>query len=535
MEEHLTRIEARLASIERRLACLEGRTADPHAPLPLPGGEETATLAVPNVPVYDLARHVSLSPLVMAGAYLLRALTADGYWPAGWGVFAGLAYAALWLWLADRDAARGRGTSAAFHAACASLVIFPLLWESRVRLGATTDGSVALLWCVGVAAVFAVAYRARSAAILASLVLLAAPVGVLLVPATSAAATVSASLLVMALAARTVPWPATAGWLLWIPLLMVDGLALLLSFAATTPHVSEWLSAPRVAAAQWLVFLGTIALSARERSGGRTASAVSVLQDGLALVLVAMGVLLPWPETEARLAAAGLALAGATVAVRGGPTSAAGRAGLQALTLAAILVGSGLALSGSARLSFWGLLMLVTAMFAGHRATVHAAAVFGAALAWFAGLLPGASAVAWPATVLATVVLGVCAVALTAREETNGTRFVASTVLIVLALAGSSACMAAAARAALPPIAADIVRVPLPMVAALALAGIHRALAARQVWVAAVAAMAGVGLKVLVVDVLAGSPPHQFAGLATLGVALLGATRWLPPRVESRP
>ena len=534
MDEHLSQIEARLAALERRLACLEERTAEPHAPLP-PADTHEAAVAVPNVSAYDLARRVSLALLVMAGAYLLRALTAGGYWPAGWGVLAGLAYAALWLALADREAGRGRETGAAFHAACACIVIFPLLWESRVRLGATTDASVALLWCVGVAAVFAVAYRSRSAAILASLVLLAAPAGVLLVTATSAAPTMAVALLTMALAARAVPWAGTAGWLLWIPLLMVDGLALLLSFAATTPHVPDWLSAPRVTAAQWLVFVGSIAVSARERWLGRPPSAMSAFQDGLALILVAMGLLLPWPETEARLVAAGLALAGAAVAARRRPTSTAGRAGIEALALAAIVVGGGLALSGAARLCLWGVLTIVTAMRARHHATAHAAAVFGAALAWFAGLLPGAPAVAWPVTVLATVALSVCAVALTMREETNATRFVASTVLVVLALAGSSACMATGARVVLPPIAVDVVRVPLPMLAALALAGVHRALAARQVWIAAAAAMAGVGLKVLVVDVLTGSPPRQFAGLATLGVALFGATRWLPPRVESRP
>jgi hypothetical protein len=73
------------------------------------------------------------------------------------GVFAGVVYAAVWIFIADHAARRGRSRVALFHAATASAVAFPLVWETTVRFhfvspafGATVAAFMGLV-LVGVA------------------------------------------------------------------------------------------------------------------------------------------------------------------------------------------------------------------------------------------------------------------------------------------------------------------------------------------------------------------------------------------------
>ena len=67
--------------------------------------------------------------LVMAGAYLARALTEVGLVPLAAGVALGLAYAVAWQALAAREAAV-RVASASFHSMASGLIAFPLIWET---------------------------------------------------------------------------------------------------------------------------------------------------------------------------------------------------------------------------------------------------------------------------------------------------------------------------------------------------------------------------------------------------------------------
>ncbi len=73
------------------------------------------------------------SILILAGAYVIRALTENGVLPHVGGVIAGVVYAAVWIFIADRAARKGRSRVALFHAATASSVAFPLVWETTVR------------------------------------------------------------------------------------------------------------------------------------------------------------------------------------------------------------------------------------------------------------------------------------------------------------------------------------------------------------------------------------------------------------------
>ena len=81
--------------------------------------------------------------LVLAGAYVARALTDGRVVPAGVGVALGLAYAVFWQLRADREARAGRRESAVFHALASSLIAFPLaLGDDRALRAARAEGGV---------------------------------------------------------------------------------------------------------------------------------------------------------------------------------------------------------------------------------------------------------------------------------------------------------------------------------------------------------------------------------------------------------
>jgi len=73
------------------------------------------------------------SLVVLAGAFLVRAVTEAGAVPAGAGIALGLAYAVVWIVLADRATGAGNHASAAFHGLASAAIAFPLLFEATAR------------------------------------------------------------------------------------------------------------------------------------------------------------------------------------------------------------------------------------------------------------------------------------------------------------------------------------------------------------------------------------------------------------------
>jgi hypothetical protein len=124
------RLEARVRRLEGAGEPAHERAGAAPAPPDTPGAADPAT-AVPQ-------RTIALAGwtlLVVAGAYVARALTDARVVPAAAGVGLGLAYAVFWLAQADREAGRERRDSASFHAVAACLIAFPLLWEATSRFG----------------------------------------------------------------------------------------------------------------------------------------------------------------------------------------------------------------------------------------------------------------------------------------------------------------------------------------------------------------------------------------------------------------
>jgi hypothetical protein len=119
--------------LEARVRQLEGREATP-AVARVAGADAGTTLPGIAMPQGTVAL-VGRTLLVLAGAYVARALTDARAVPAGVGVALGLAYAVVWQLRADREARAARRESAVFHAIASSLVAFPLVWEATARFG----------------------------------------------------------------------------------------------------------------------------------------------------------------------------------------------------------------------------------------------------------------------------------------------------------------------------------------------------------------------------------------------------------------
>lgn len=171
LEETVTRMRDTVVRLERRVAALESgeprvsvASAEPEqgisGPTLAPDIEGTLA-AVKGTPAL-----VGRSFLVLAGAFLLRALTEGGTFAPGVGVAAGVAYAAVWIVASAKAAAGGRRASAGFYAACSAVIVGPLLLEAvtsfNVMLPAGGVTVLALMTAGGL--IVAARWRLQSAA-----------------------------------------------------------------------------------------------------------------------------------------------------------------------------------------------------------------------------------------------------------------------------------------------------------------------------------------------------------------------------------
>ena len=104
--------------------------------------------------------------LVLAGAFLLRALTERGIFAPGMGVALGMTYAVIWIFVAFFEARRGARASAAFYAVCSAVIAGPLLFEAATSFGVLSPagGSLALAAMTTVGLSVAVRWRLQSTA-----------------------------------------------------------------------------------------------------------------------------------------------------------------------------------------------------------------------------------------------------------------------------------------------------------------------------------------------------------------------------------
>ncbi len=147
-------LQAAVSHQDRRIAALESVTAE----APTDGADVIDTVeTVDSTPellpdqwpisaVRGTPALVGRSLLILAGAFLLRALTEAGTLANGTGVVLGLAYASSWIVAAAIAAHKGARGSAGFFAVCAALIADPLIFEASTEFGvlSPTGGAVTL-------------------------------------------------------------------------------------------------------------------------------------------------------------------------------------------------------------------------------------------------------------------------------------------------------------------------------------------------------------------------------------------------------
>jgi len=286
-----------LRSVEARLAALEGAAAPKGPrPVPVPPAEPVpATFAPPESPLSSYAALAGKCLFVLAGAFLVRALTDSGTLPRGAGVALGLAYAMTWLVVADRTGRAGSAAAATAWGVTALVIACPLVWEASTRFNVLPPvGAAGVLFAVAVAALAASVRRNLHALAWAS-VLSALATAIVLLVATHALVGFAAFLVVLTGAC----WAASVrtGWpgLPWAPAAAADLVVLEIVWIASRPEglpeAYVGLSPGAVLALALALFAAPLAGTVR-RAFGRvgTPDAFEAVQMGAALFLFVFAV-----------------------------------------------------------------------------------------------------------------------------------------------------------------------------------------------------------------------------------------------------
>ena len=138
MSSRLSEIEARLRALDEAVAGLSSRlsaiehdtTAGDRGSSALVGAHD---VVAPRVSMAGALPLVGRTFIVLAGAFLLRALSESGRVPGRTGAILGLTYAAVWLAAAERYPGSPSSLNRLFHGLVAVAIGLPLLWEATTR------------------------------------------------------------------------------------------------------------------------------------------------------------------------------------------------------------------------------------------------------------------------------------------------------------------------------------------------------------------------------------------------------------------
>ncbi len=308
VEERLSELARAVERLEGRVAALE-RGAPRRAPSPGAAAGARPSGAEEEWDASQVTRALSLGGrtlLVLAGAFVLRALTDSGRIPAWMGVGLGFAYAGAWIAMADRAARAGQALSAGFHAAAAVVIGFPLLFEGATRFRLFSPaGAVATLGALtGVALLVASRRGMRAQAWIVSAGGALTALGLM----AASGALVPGALYLALLGAATLWIGYVRDWTLlrWPVALVADLVALLVAVHAVDRGSSEGPGAALLVQATLVaVYLGSIAT--RTLYMGRKVVPFEMVQTGAVLAVGIGGAV--WVALRTGLGHAGFGVA----------------------------------------------------------------------------------------------------------------------------------------------------------------------------------------------------------------------------------
>ena len=496
---------------------------------------------------------VGRSLLVLAGAFLLRALTERGILAPGMGVALGMAYAVIWILVAALAARKGARANAAFYAVCSAVIAGPLLFEAATSFGVLSPaaGALALAAVTAVGLLVAVRWRLQSTAWVFTLACLITAAAVATVRSPGEAATA----LVVGLGLATLWYASGFRWsgLTWLTAVAADLAVLRLTAIATVtfelgPTVGP-VHPTLVASLQALLavgFVGTFVVRAL-----RGTAPVGLFEFAQTVAVWVIG----WGGAIRLAGVNGWSTDGlAVIALIGGAAAYAGAFGvvdrrqgrnaafiyLSSLGLGLVLVGLP-GVAGSAAAVVWASLAVGVAAVGSRwdRVTlrVHAAILVGAS--WVAGSVvadavsdlagggvPGATPRFEAGIVVLLTLVATAAVAAGRRRRSGGwMQQLPLTALLLLSALAIAAAMVVAAAAVLPPgttAATGTVALSLVTVGLAALAsrwGIGEA-----GWLVYPFLLA-TGLRMVVRDFTSGQTIVLVIALAAYGFALIVSTK----------
>jgi hypothetical protein len=551
--EHL---DARLAAIERTLADIDARvrrlelsaTDVPTAAtvLPWPSASGTRTR--------DVAGTLTLigrTFVIIAGAYLLRAVSETGVVERGTAAAIAMGYALVWTVVAYRTASQP--LSATFFGACTVLIGFPLLWEATMRFALLSALASAFAVATLTGVVLLTAWRQHLHALAWLGTTAACGLAIALLVGTGAAVPFTCVLIALGVVTLWLGYDREWTKLRWVTAFFADIAVLaLIGRALATPPRDAPAAVMAVQLLLLVVYLGSIAI--RTLARGRDVIPFEAVQTIAMLGVGLAGALLLAHRTgvgDLALGPALLALAAAAYAVAASArwrTRGANHIFYTSLGLVFALTGGELMLDGAPLTVLWVALGIVTA-WAARRDTRHTLAVHsliyvtcaavssGLVATGMTGLFAPVSYLWSPVhagsfTALAALVL--CWILLTdadvsGRSATRALRLTLA-VLIVTSVAGLAVVVV---RSLLPAVASPAeaamvatLRTGVLAVTALAVAWLGRHITAREFGSLLYPALAWGALKLLVEDFRMSPPLMLVVALALYGGALI-----LGPRI----
>lgn len=296
-DQRLSRIEIAIRDLEqivghldRRVEAIErGLTAPAALEVPVTDDRDNAHDLAPSVPpafsrdsLVTVLSFVGRTCVALGGAYLLRALTDAAVIPLPAGIALGLVYALGLLILSDRAGAAKRSTSAAFHGLVATIIAFPLIWESVTRFQLLTPDTAALALALVTALTLATALRQRSQPLAWIAVVVALTTMLALVASTGALLLFAGVTVALGVATLWIGYEADWVLLRWPVALVADLMVLALAARATNVNRPD----PRalVIALQLLLLAAhLVSVATRTLVRGRDVNLFEVLQTAAAL------------------------------------------------------------------------------------------------------------------------------------------------------------------------------------------------------------------------------------------------------------
>jgi hypothetical protein len=564
MADAIRRLEGRIAALEsgasgasleaRREAALAAAVAAEAQKAPAREGAVTTTLSL-----------IGRTLLVLAGAFVLRALTDNGQLPTAAGAGLGFLYAGVWIALADRAGRAGQTVSAGFHGLSAVLIGFPLLFEATTRFQLLSPGAATLLLALLTGVALAVAAWRQLSGLAWAIGLGGTGTSVALMIVGGHFLMPAIYLILLGVAALWVGYVRDWYGLRWPLALAADLVLVAVAMRAVAPTVVE---GPRVAfvlqALLIAAYLGSIAV--RTLLLGRDVVPFEIAQTAASLVVGLGGATYVAVRTgmgSAAFGAASIALGVAAYAVAFAFVEKRqnGRTNFYFYTtvgMLMVLVGTALAFPDAARGVVWGLLAVVAAglarwkarrSLAAHGIAYALAAAFGSGLVVHAvralRTLPGAE---WEGLPVASVVVLLCVAAcawIAAGDGERTTPLDQVPLLVLDAVVAFSAAgvligwlapaMASHLGSEASPGAVAAVRTGVLVIGVLALAWAGRTRAWREAGWLAYPVLVAIALKIMTEDLPRSRPAALLFSFGLYGIALILVPKLRGKRTPAEP